>query len=293
VEKQVITTINMSILVTGATGSVGRAVVDILVEKGVPLVASARNPEKIFGAEKVPNGVTLVAADLADPSSLQGALSGIKKVFLYAQPETIDNFVKVAKQSGVEHVVVLSSAWTLLEGPNKNAIKDRHLIVERALQNSGLKWTFVRPDVFSSNASHHWAKQIKNNQPVKLAYPEAHGAPIHERDIAEVVVVALTTSKLDGASPRITGPESLSFTQQLKTISEAIHKPIPIEKITPEEAREIISQFLPPAVADGLLAVFKVHDGVPEFVSDEVEKITGHRARTFAEWVKDHTADFL
>lgn len=285
----------MSILVTGATGRVGKTVMDVLLKKGIPFRVSSREPEKIFGSEKVPEGVTTVFADLDKPETLPKALEGIKRVFLYTKPEGVDGFVKEAEKAGVEYVVLLSSGGVVMETKTKfvNVLREMHIKEENAFRNSSLKWTFLRPVGFSGNSLRYWQKPIKFQRAIKTAYPNTYTSSIHERDIAEVAVVALTTDKLIGATPLLTGPEALTVSHQIKTISDAIKQPISIELQTHEQAQAYLSQFVPAPILPTLLNVMKEFDGVPTPLTDEVEKITGHKPRSFAQWVQENVHEFL
>src|SRR3954447_5333393 len=163
-------------LVTGATGKVGRAVVDLLVAKDIPVRAVSRNPRSL------PAGVDARSADLTDPASLGDVLTGVDKVYLYAHPSGVDGFVTAARAAGVRHVVLLSALAAGDTDPG-NAIARMHIEVENALANSGIAWTFVRPGAFATNAL-HWAKSIKDSGGVRIPYAQSQVASIHEADIA-------------------------------------------------------------------------------------------------------------
>src|SRR3954471_17268438 len=136
----------MTILVTGATGNVGRNVVDLLLEAGEQVRVTSRNPQSV----DLPAAVDVHAADLTDPQSYVAPLSGVDKVFLYAQPSGVDGFVEVAKSAGVKHIVLLSSMSADPDQPHDNMISQMHLTVEAALEKSGIAWTFVRPGGFAT-----------------------------------------------------------------------------------------------------------------------------------------------
>ena len=146
----------MTILVTGASGHVGRAVLNQLLAAGADVRASSRDPR----TAQLPAGVPVVAADLTRPETLPAALAGVTPVFLYAQPEAIDSFVQAAQAAGVEQVVFLSSASLVEPGAADDPIAQHHRAVEQALERSGLAWTFVRPGAFATNAL-QWARAIR------------------------------------------------------------------------------------------------------------------------------------
>ncbi len=277
----------MTILVTGAGGHVGRAVLDQLLAAGAAVRASSRDPR----AAQLPAGVPVVAADLTRPDTLPAALDGVTRVFLYAQPEGVDGFVQAAQDAGVEQVVFLSSSSVVRPGAEADPIAQRHRTVEQALERSGLAWTFVRPGAFATNAL-SWARPIRAEGVVRLPYPRAQSAPIHEADIAAVAVAALTGDALRGEAPVLTGPESLTQERQVTLIGAAIGRDVRCVELTPDQAREGMARTMPPAFVDGLLRMWAGTDGVPATISDAVARITGRPGRDFALWARDHAADF-
>ena len=130
----------MTVLVTGARGDVGAAVLAGLLAAGEPVRASSRAPRP----GEFPAGVEVARADLADPASWPAALAGVRKVFLYAHPEGAAEFAAAARKAGVEHVVLLSSSTVLYPDAAASPIALRHLAAERALDEAGLDRTFVR-----------------------------------------------------------------------------------------------------------------------------------------------------
>jgi len=219
---------------------------------------------------------------------------GIKRAFFYINPKGTVDLIKAAEKAGVEYVVLLSADDLDVEVDGKvNPIMEQNFLAEDALRNSKLKWTFLRPVGFATNALNYWGWQIKNQRAVKVPYPNTHAAIVTEWDIAEVAVVALTTDSLIGKAPVLTGPESITQEQQLKTISEVIGEPIKVVKITREEAIAQWSVHLDLGRATTVADFYGKHDGKPAPVSGEVEKITGRKSQSFAEWAKANRAAFL
>jgi uncharacterized protein YbjT (DUF2867 family) len=278
----------MTILITGATGNVGSEVFRLLKEKGEDIRLASRNPE----AAGFPAGTETAAMDLNKPETLAPALKGIKKVFLYTQPEGIDGFVREAIKAGIEKVVVLSSLSASFVSESPGLISNRHIAVEKAIEGSGLNWCFLRPGAFATN-SLNLAKQIKFQGKVSTPYPLSETAPIHEKDIAEIGVKALSGSELDRSKPLLTGPESLTQKRLVEIIGAAAGKEIIIEEISPEEARIQMVKYMAPQFVDVMLEYQAKSNGKPAFISPEFEKIMGKPGRTFAEWAKDHAADFM
>jgi uncharacterized protein YbjT (DUF2867 family) len=277
------------ILVTGATGTVGRQVVSQLLATDAQVRALTRNPD----AAGLPPEVEVVRGDLTVPADLDGCLDGVDAVFLVwtapagAVPAAVDRIARQAR-----HLVLLTSPHQtphpLFQQPNPLAAV--HAETERLIAASGLQWTFLRPGMFAANALSWWAPQIRAGDVVRWPYAAAPTAPIHERDIAAVAVRALLEVGHDGGGYVLTGPQSLSQSEQVATIGEVIGRPLRLEELSPEEARRELP-FPAPALSM-LLNAWAAAVGLPALVTPTVAEITGRPARTFRDWVTDHTEDF-
>jgi uncharacterized protein YbjT (DUF2867 family) len=277
------------ILVTGATGRVGRPVVSQLLAAGAAVRALTRNPE----AADLPPEVEVVRGDLTVPATLEGCLAGIDAVFLLwtaaaaAAPAAVD---RIAQQA--QRIVYLSAPHRtphpFFQQPNPMAVL--HAEVERLIEASGLQWTFLRPGMFAANALYWWAPQIRAGDVVRWPYAAAPTAPIDERDIAAVAVRALLEDGHDGAEYVMTGPQSLEQREQVITIGDVIGRPLRYEELSPEEAQRELSA--PPPVITMLLNAWAAALGQPALVTSTVEEITGIPARTFRAWVTDHAEEF-
>lgn len=277
------------ILVTGATGKVGGAVVAQLHATGVPVRALVR-AEADF-----PEGVQVVRGDLSDPASLNTALEGIDAVFLVwpflsaeGASDVIDTIGKHARR-----VVYLSSAGVGGENENSGeAITMFHTELERLIEASGLEWTALRPTGFAGNTL-GWAEEVRATGTVRAPFAKLARPLIHEADMAAVAVQALTTDALLGARPLITGPELITQERQTALIGEAIGRPVRFEEVALDEAMEQMKAAGYPAeLVDAVLPAQAEMLENPEPVNDEVERITGTPARSFREWAVDHAADF-
>jgi uncharacterized protein YbjT (DUF2867 family) len=293
----------MTVLVTGATGNVGRHVVDLVAQAGVDVRVTSRDP----GALDLPAGVDAHRADLTEPRTFEQALRGVDKVFLYTQPTGIDGVVELAAAAGVEHVVLLSSLSAAGRDPD-HWIARYHRMAEDAIERSGLSWTFVRPGAFAANAL-QWAPAIRAGKPVRLLYARSHLSSIHERDIAEVSAHALLRDGHAGARYHLTGGESLTQAEQLALIGQAIGRELPFDDLTGDAARAVfrerIGGRLQELVREGIIGHTDAPDIVetriryyvealepPTEIDRTVENVLGKPARTFAEWAVDHKADF-
>jgi len=275
----------VTVLVSGATGSVGGAVFRRLSEQGGDVRGGTRRPD----TAGLPDG-TAVAFDLGDPATLGPALDGVQRVFLYAATDELRPFLDAARAAGAPHVVLLSSSSVVGENAASNPIAQHHQHLEDAITNSGLPHTFLRPGYFASNAL-RWARSVRTNRSVSLAYPEAVLDPTHELDIADVAVAALTGDGLIGRAPVLTGPANLTQ-RQLETISSALGEPVELVELTPDAARDQMAQALPLPVVDTLLRLLAGAVGTNTELTDEVQAITAHPPRPFADWARGHVANF-
>ncbi|KAJ1561777.1 hypothetical protein HK096_003351 [Nowakowskiella sp. JEL0078] len=276
----------MSILVTGSTGNVGSIVLNNLIAQKISVKAASRNPADY----NFPDGVKSVRLDFKDQSTFDGALESVDKVFLCIRSDSIELFVKAAKIAGVKLIVLLSSL-TVAFSEDDGVIRKMHVDAENFIINSGIPYVFLRPGVFSAN-SKQLAKQIKSGV-VRGAYAKSTNPRIHERDIAEVAVAALTTPELVGTAPALTGEQPISHEEVVAIIASELGKPIKFEEITEAEAVvEMSANGFPEVIVKSLLSYEKKNLGKEPFVSGEVARILGKPARTFQEWVRDHISEF-
>jgi uncharacterized protein YbjT (DUF2867 family) len=277
------------ILVTGATGRVGRQVVSQLLAAGASVRALTRNPD----AAGLPPEVEVVRGDLTVPATSEGGLDGSDAVFLVwtaaadAAPAAVDRMAQRARR-----IVYLSAPHRtphpFFQQPNKMAALHRE--VERLIEATGLPWTILRPGIFAANALAWWAPQIRAGDVVRWPYAAAPTAPIHERDIAAIAVRALLEDGHDGAEYVLTGPQSLDQREQVVTIGDVIGRPLRYQEMSPEEAQRELPG--PASVVTMLLNAWAAALGQPALVTSTVEEITGMPARTFRSWVTDHAEEF-
>lgn len=281
----------MTILVTGATGHVGRGVVDLLLGAGIPVRATSRDPQ----SARLPAGVDVRAGDLADPTTFGEALSGVDKVFLFPEPSGVDGFLELARAAGVKHVVLLSSAAVTIPDPTANPIALMHLSIEQAVERSGLNHTFVRPAAFASN-TFQWAPAIRAGDAVRVPYAEATVSPIHEGDVAAVAAQALLADGHESATYEITGPESMTQRRQVELLAAAVGRAVPVTDLAGEEAyAEMAKQYGSygvPGLVEAVVETLAATVGQDAPVTRMVEQVTGRRARTFAAWAEEHKAAF-
>ena len=280
-----------SVLVTGGTGRVGRIVIDLLLDAGVPVRALIRRSD---AASALPADVEFVEGDLTVPGSLDTGLRGVGSVFLVwtAPPETVPAVIE-RLATYARRVVFLSAPHKtphpFFQQPNPMAALVAN--IERLLDASGLETTFVRPGMLASNALAWWAPAIRSGDVVRWPYGAAETAPIDDRDIAAVVAQALYQHGHAGGDYVLTGPESLSQAQQVEIIGDVLGRPIRFEELSPDAWRSETPESARPAV-DMLLAAWAAAIDLPAYVTSTVLEITGSPPRMFREWVTDNAAEF-
>ena len=276
------------ILVTGATGTVGRQVVAQLRERGMPVRAVTRNP----GSAGLPAGVEVVRADLADPASLEPHLAGVDAVFLvwpFTSPEQ-------AAGPGARVVEVLArhvSRFVYLSAQAAAGRPDSFwAMMERLIEGTGAAWTFLRPTGFAVNTL-MWADQIRGDGVVRWPYGAAARSLVHEDDLAAVAVRALTEERHAGQRYLLTGPEVITQADQVHIIGEVTGRTVRWEELAPSAARrELLAAWGDPGFVDSALTTWAGLVTQPEPVTRVVEEITDVPARTFRQWAGDHVSDF-
>ncbi len=279
------------ILVTGATGTVGRQLVNELVTAGADVRALSRTPERAG----LPSGVEVVAGDLGRPETLPSALQGIERVFLLSGgpegPEHDANLIAAGEQAGVRHVVTLSvlGAGHGADDP----ITRWHLAGERAVTASGMAWTILRPGAFMSNAL-MWAPSIKDQGVVYAPFAQAKTGAVDPADIAAVAARALTGAGQGGKTYPLTGPELLSAADQVEIPGAALGRPLQVVDVPPERAKAaMVDSDMPAELADAVIAsMAQAGTDHAMAVLPTVEQVTGHPARSFAEWATAHLEAF-
>ncbi|RBQ16323.1 NmrA family protein [Spongiactinospora rosea] len=279
----------MTILVTGATGTVGRIVVDRLLRAGQRVRALTRNP----ATAALPEGVELAAGDLGEAA---GALDGVDRVYYLAgmldptsAAEQAAAFAGRAVKAGVSRIVTLTGVAVTVRRPGSYEML---LDVEQAIEGSGLEWTHVRPGEFAVNKLDVWAHSIRAEGVVRSAYPDALGVPVHEADIAEVAVAALLEDGHAGRAYSLSGPQALSHREQAAAIGEGLGRTLRFEPLTYGQARAAyITAGMPADIAEYVLGYQAEYAEEPPAVLPDVEQVLGRPGRTLAQWAADHRAD--
>jgi uncharacterized protein YbjT (DUF2867 family) len=281
------------IVITGATGNVGRPLTAALASAGHAVTAVARG-----ASTDLPGGpgVIPVAADLAGPAaadSLAGALAGAEALFLLVPGAGagVDAaaLMEAAAAAGIRRVVLLSSQ--AVESRPGAAAYAPMAAIEAAVTRSGLEWTILRAGGLATNAF-AWAPAIHDRQAVFAPYGDVALPAVDPLDIAEVAAGALTSGGHLGQTYILTGPDATTPRQRTQIIGAAIGRPIAFTEVSHAAAREQMLQFMPGPVADATLAI--LGDPTPEEsqVSPDLEKLLGRRGHSFAEWAERNAAAF-
>ncbi|MDF2706155.1 MAG: NmrA family transcriptional regulator [Nonomuraea muscovyensis] len=284
------------IVVTGATGNVGRTLVRLLTEANEPVTAVSR---KITGSD-VPPGVRAVAADLADPASLRPALDGAGALFLLISGEfvsaaadpsgVVGHVVDDAKAAGVGRVVLLSSQGVVTR-PESSSHGSTGRSIEDAVRLSGLDWTILRPGGFDSN-TYAWAESVRTQRTVTAPFGDVGLPFVDPDDIAEVAAAALCGDGHAGQVYELTGPALTTPRQRAEAIGDALGEAVRFVEQTPDEARAQMLRFMPEPVVETTLAIIGEPTPAERRISPDVERVLGRAPRTYADWAQRHIAAF-
>jgi len=283
-----------TILVTGATGTIGRPLIDLLVGESAKVRAVTRNPQGVG----LPVDVEVVEGGPSWPETIAPFLEGVTALFLHPRAVGLaaGELLALAQERGVKRVVVLSAINVdddLAEQPSRYN-GDRNKEVEDAAVGSGLEWVSLRASSFATNTLLTWGAQIRaGGEVVRGPYATFAEAPIHEGDLAGVGARALLTDELVGRRLKLTGPQSLTHEEMVAIIGEVIGRPLRYEEIPPEAVkRGMVQRGFPEPFVEALMARYARGVGQPAPATGEVEKILGRPARTYAQWVADHADAF-
>lgn len=277
------------IVVTGATGNVGRPLTRALAEAGQQVTAVSRH------AAAVPDGVRHVVADMARPQELAPALDGAKALFLllsgdmHAVGTHPADIIAQAAAGGVRRVVLLSSLGVATRpfGATRIAMK----AVEDALRHSGLEWTVLRPGGFASNAL-WWAESVRTRRVVAAPFGDVGVPIIDPADIAEVAAACLLDGRHAGGVYELTGPEVITPRGQAEAIAAALGSPVRFHHLTREEARAAMAQGMPVELADDTLDILGSPNPAELRVSPDTQQVLGRAPRPFADWAARNVGSF-
>jgi uncharacterized protein YbjT (DUF2867 family) len=274
-----------TILVTGATGNVGRPLVAGLLADGARVRALTRDP----ATAGFPPGVAVVGGDYAAPGLLAEAVRGADAVFVNigALREHAGELIAAARGTGVSKIVMLSSIAVRDEGDQVLSLGRQHKAVEDAIKAAGVDWTILRCGGFATNTL-TWATSVQAEGVVRFPYGEAALALIAEQDIAAAAVRVLLDSGHNGQTYTLTGAESLTQIRQAEAIGKAIGRPVRFEELSPEQFRQFATQHFPAPVVEDLLKALASYVGQTAYMTADLEKIIGRPATSYAQWAVQH-----
>jgi len=282
------------ILLTGATGSVGLELAKLFSRKGTLAKAMVRSGT---AAEKLKDFTRIepVIGDFDEAASLDAALAGIEKVFLLtnsserAEAQQLA-FVSAAKRAGVKHIVKLSQLHAATDSPVR--FLRYHAVVEQAIRDSGMNFTFLRPNLFMQGLL-GFSDMIVQGQ---LFAPIATSriSLVDTRDIAAVAFAALTEPGHVGRIYDITGPEALSHAEIAARISDAVGHKVNFIEIPPQAMRDAaIEVGFPVWQADGLIEDYAHYArDEAEAVSADSANVIGRTPISFDSFVSDYKSAF-
>lgn len=283
------------ILVTGATGLNGRALLHRLSARGVPVRALVRSMIKAAALSSLPR-LEIVEGDMARPETLAGALREVDRAMLIsssdpAMLEVQSNFIEAARKAGVAHVVKLSGIMPELDSPFRFA--RMHGEIERRLEASGMAFTHLRAGEFMP-AYFRQVPSIVAKGALFLPMEDARIASIDVDDIAEVAATVLTSAGHEGKIYPLTGPEALTMAEVAEKLSTATGKAIRYVNVAPEDAKRAqLAAGMPPYMADALAELFaERRKGKEAQVSPVGQTILGRRPVSFDEFAVRNAAIF-
>jgi uncharacterized protein YbjT (DUF2867 family) len=273
------------IVVTGATGNVGRPLVRALVAAGEQVTAVSRR----ISSTQLPAGVRHHRADLTEPKNLQPVLDGTETLFLLTSGDfmaaggSLSDALEVIRAGGVRRIVLLSSQGV--------STGDHTSEMEDAVIRSGLGWTMLRPGGFHSNTL-QWAESVRRQRTVTAPFGDIALPTIDPADIAQVAAAALRDAHHAGHVYELTGPVAISPREQAAAIGDALGEPVRFVEQTRSEAKAAMVRFMPEPVVERTLDILGAPSAGLRRVNPDVELLLGRPPRAFAQWATRNIAAF-
>jgi uncharacterized protein YbjT (DUF2867 family) len=281
------------LLVTGATGTTGNEVLRGLRDRELDVRALVHDESKTDAVKEL--GAEPVVGEMGDPKTLEPALEGIERAYLVSplspmQAEYEQVFVETAKAAGVKHVVKLSTIGASTQSPLR--FGRNHAVVEQALRESGLEWTFLRPNGFMQN-NLAWPPRVQDGR-FYSPVPDAAFSIVDARDVAEVAIAALTADGHAGKAYALTGPEAISYRDQVRRLFAAAGREVEVEEVPAEAVKQaLVEAGVPPWNAEGLAEVWELYaSGGATLVATGVQDVLGRLPRDLDTFARDHADAF-
>jgi uncharacterized protein YbjT (DUF2867 family) len=288
-----------TILVCGATGTIGGATVEALLSRGANLRALVRDPKKAKGLEKK---VELVTGDLANVDSLRAALRGIRRALLIVpgnpyQPDQValgGNFVAAMKESKLDHLVYLSM-WGAGRSVNKPPVMQNHAAIEDAIVASGFNHTFLQTTFTMQALLAQGLGQTAGAQGnIFTPFGDAGFAFVDARDVGKAAAACLTSDAHKGKTYELSGPQPLTANELAATIGKVIGRAVASVPLTVEQAMGALKQMGLPAWFTDQMALLAAYNrtGALARTTPAIAELTGSAPGTFEQFVRDHRAAF-
>ena len=277
------------ICVTGAGGTVGSELIEQLESSNVPFRAAYFSKEK---AEAVRvRGSDAVIIDYNRPEILRAAFQECDQLFLLGpnalnQTQLELNAVEAAKAVGVRHIVKQSVLGADEEAFSLALV---HRPVEKAIESSGMAWTFLRPNSFMQNVVTYMGETIKAEGAFFSASGEAKISHVDVRDIAAVAAKALTEPNNEGKAYTLTGPEALTYDELANELSKVLSRPISHISLSPSDLKNgMLAENMPEEIADRMLDLERYYrEDQASRITNDIKQVTGGDPRRFGQYARD------
>jgi uncharacterized protein YbjT (DUF2867 family) len=279
------------ICITGAGGTLSSEIIRQLASK-TPFRAAYFSDAKAKAARAI--GIEAVTLDYDQPATLRTAFSGCDQLFLLGptvinQTEQELNAVEAAKAAGVRNIVKQSS---MRAGEEAYTLARIHRDVEKAIESSGLTWTFIRPNNFMQNLVTFMGETIRRRDSFFSACGQARISHVDVRDIAAVAVAALTKPNHGGRSYELSGPEALTYDEVASELSRALRREISHINLAPSDLKDgMLTAGMSDVLADRLLDLERYfRENQASYITSDVQQVTGRDPIRFADYVRQTAA---
>jgi uncharacterized protein YbjT (DUF2867 family) len=276
------------ILITGATGNVGKELVRLLLDKGAQVRVLVRDERKV---SHLGGRVEVAVGDLDRPNTLAAAMQGVDQLYLVAPvTEQVTRLLEAARQAGVKHVVKQST----IEAGRRLGPGKWHREQEELVKSMGFAWTFLRPTMFMSNTIEWWGATIKSQAAVYFPGGSGKVPPVDPRDVAAVACTVLTHPGHAGQIYEVTGPEAFTIGEMVQILGKVMGKPLRYVNVPAFLAAIWLRRFgMSPELVKGLMETLgALRRNEYAYVTDVVERVGRVEPRTFEAWCRENTGAF-
>lgn len=276
------------ILISGATGNVGKELVQQLLDKGERIRVLIRDERKVA---HLGNQVERAVGDLDQPETLAAAMQDIDRLFFVTPvTEQVVNLLEAAKQAGVRHVVKLST----IEADRSLGPGKWHRQQEELVKSMGFTWTFLRPTMMMVNTIEWWSATIRSQNAVYFPGGNGKVPPVDPRDVAAVACTVLTCPGHEAQIYEVTGPEALTIREMVQVMAKILGEPLRYVNVPAFLAAISLRRFgmsreLVKALMETLGALRRNEYA---YVTEAVERVGRVKPRTFEAWGREHINAF-